>query len=837
MPRTLTHLAGFLKRHWEALSEVSRRSRRCRALIPETLEARELLASGYVNSPLPDFAEPADNRTFATAWDLGTLNGPAVLEGLSIHSGGADDYFKFRLAASAQLQARVEHFVAINFENAKGDLDLYLYDANGLELRDNAGNTSRSWSSGSNQEYISLERFSARAGTYYLRVAGYRNSVNSYRMTIVPPPPPLQPDRFEFANDNWRTPTNLGLIRRFKGTYNVNIDAAGDVDWYQFQTVATGGATDGIQISFTDRVGDLDIGVWQINANGTYRPLNPSTGVFQDREFVSLSNQTAGNYLIGVWAKDALQTGEYALLIQAPQDVFGADLLEPNNTEQTATPLNRLNTVFFRNDLNISGISDSDWFALTIPNGGVTNQHFAQIDFSLNQGDLRMRLYRLLPNGTRELLEYSSRGNGARRVDFGGRPAGNYLIEVFSYLPNYGATGRYTLTVVPPGARAPAGGPKTGFETSGRPAGEIVARVGSDSRETVGATSRTRSVVVWTETSSSGTSDVNAQLFDATGSRMGNIIPVANTRSDESQPAVAMDAQGNFVVSWTVSGMRQTGSNIRGSQFSADGRRLSTFDVANSRLHEEDSSVAIDGAGEFVIAWVSGKDASRDVLAAMYTQAGRRRQSLTVAATAQAEYGTSVARAADGRFSIAWMAESSTAGQGGFTTVKDISVRTNRYSASGTLLGSALVTDSALLESAPSLAMNESGDTFVVWHQISGVSFDVAGRRLSSSGVLSGVLDIANSDENEWMAAAAWDASVQKFAVTYQVGLTPDTSTVRLVSVSASGSVTAGPVSGAGRSAASLSIDNLGSVLLTLEDARDLRRRSLAVFTSTTAAP
>src|SRR5436305_142931 len=58
------------------------------------------------------------------------------------------------------------------------------------------------------------------------------------------------------------------------------------------------------------------------------------------------------------------------------------------------------------------------------------------------------------------------------------------------------------------------------------------------------------SVVVWTDTFSSTDHDIRAQRYNSFGTKTGPEIVVSASGLDEGSPAVAMDGQGRFTVSW-----------------------------------------------------------------------------------------------------------------------------------------------------------------------------------------------------------------------------------------------------------------------------------------------
>ena len=80
-----------------------------------------------------------------------------------------DDYFKVWVQQGENLQA------SISFINANGDLDLYLYDSEGYSLGGSA--------STANEESVSFGP-AASDDYYYVKVAGYNGSRNSYALSI-----------------------------------------------------------------------------------------------------------------------------------------------------------------------------------------------------------------------------------------------------------------------------------------------------------------------------------------------------------------------------------------------------------------------------------------------------------------------------------------------------------------------------------------------------------------------------------------------------------------------------------------------------------------------------
>jgi len=114
-------------------------------------------------------------------------------------------------------------------------------------------------------------------------------------------------------------------------------------------------------------------------------------------------------------------------------------------------------------------------------------------------------------------------------------------------------------------------------------------------------------VVVWQSRGQDGSSDgIFGQRYASTGAPLGGEFRV-NTSTPGSQytPAVATDASGNFVVTW--SGYDGSSNGTFGQRFASSGGplgpefRVNTFTLANQVV----SSVAADGVGRFVVAWRS----------------------------------------------------------------------------------------------------------------------------------------------------------------------------------------------------------------------------------------
>src|SRR5262249_13999488 len=150
------------------------------------------------------------------------------------------------------------------------------------------------------------------------------------------------------------------------------------------------------------------------------------------------------------------------------------------------------------------------------------------------------------------------------------------------------------------------------------------------------------------------------------------------TSSNQVAPAVAMDTVGEFVVTWQSVGsygmdcstfpfvctdVDTSGYSIQAQRFDAGGHKVNGQFQVNSytTLKQQFSSVAMDGEGNFVVAWQSNGSYGTDSY--LYSvQAQRYRadgapiggEFQVNTYTSNDQYHPSVATDADGNFVVAW---------------------------------------------------------------------------------------------------------------------------------------------------------------------------------------
>ena len=118
-------------------------------------------------------------------------------------------------------------------------------------------------------------------------------------------------------------------------------------------------------------------------------------------------------------------------------------------------------------------------------------------------------------------------------------------------------------------------------------------------------------VVVWESENQDGDGfGIFAQRFMANGMPAGGEFQVnVYTTSIQRDAAVAMDADGDFVVTWTSFGQDGGSNGIYSRRYQADGTALDADDVlvnVFTSTSQQISDVAMDAAGNYVVVWRSG---------------------------------------------------------------------------------------------------------------------------------------------------------------------------------------------------------------------------------------
>ena len=168
-----------------------------------------------------------------------------------------------------------------------------------------------------------------------------------------------------------------------------------------------------------------------------------------------------------------------------------------------------------------------------------------------------------------------------------------------------------------------------------------------------------RGVVVWNDDTT--VDQILAQRLLVDGTLVGAPITVSDDSGDaQSDPAIGIDAQGNFVVTWTrdVAGLL----SVRMRRFDVNGVAQGSEDPVHSDTTDNhfESDIAVKASGEFIVIWASGYlDGFGDVFTRHFSNSG-------VATSAEFRANTTtgfqqvnpkIALNSAGNYALAWEAQ------------------------------------------------------------------------------------------------------------------------------------------------------------------------------------
>ena len=263
-------------------------------------------------------------------------------------------------------------------------------------------------------------------------------------------------------------------------------------------------------------------------------------------------------------------------------------------------------------------------------------------------------------------------------------------------------------------------------------------------------------VIVWTSQGSAGTDSsgwsVQGQRYSAAGIPQGGEFQVnTHTASDQNSPAVAMDADGDFVVTWTSysSGTDASGTSVQAQRFDAAGVPQGfQFEVnTHTFSFQELPAVAMEGDGDFVISWTSRESGGSDT--SVESVQARRYNADGVAQGREFQVNTftdgfqgfsAIALGPEGDSVITW----NSLGSAG-TDAVGYSIQGQRYDAVGAPAGGEFQVNTFTNghQLYPSVAMDGDGDFVITWTSDGSAgsdqsSFSIQGQRFNAPGAPEG---------------------------------------------------------------------------------------------------
>ncbi len=236
-------------------------------------------------------------------------------------------------------------------------------------------------------------------------------------------------------------------------------------------------------------------------------------------------------------------------------------------------------------------------------------------------------------------------------------------------------------------------------------------------------------------------------------------------------PSIGVEPDGDFVVVWTSQGQDGSGYGAFGQRFEASGAprgsefRINTYTTGFQAWPD----VAVGSAGDFVVVWTSGQDgSSTSIQGRRYDASGNPvgGEFQVNTYTTGSQGGAHVARAADGRFVVAWTSDPDGDSSG-------ISAR--RFDASGNPIGDEFVVNTST--SGPQfggdVASDANGNFVVMWQSyyggypqfsdLYGQNFDAAGNPVGAEFSM----NLAVGDDSPSISAAPSGAFVVAWTGTF----------------------------------------------------------------------
>ncbi|WP_299763991.1 cadherin-like domain-containing protein [Ramlibacter sp.] len=185
-------------------------------------------------------------------------------------------------------------------------------------------------------------------------------------------------------------------------------------------------------------------------------------------------------------------------------------------------------------------------------------------------------------------------------------------------------------------------------------------------------------VIAWQSTAQDGSGDaVVARRYAASGAAQGaEFVVNTSTTNDQWNPSTAMDASGAFMVVWESKGQDGDDAGVYAQRYDAGGlARGAEFRVNTTTAHNQrNPTAAMDASGNFIVSWESeGQDGGGNwgVYLRSYrpdgtAETGEMRVNTTTAGDQQ---GASVAMGDEGRCVVAWHGNGVGDGSGVFAQV------------------------------------------------------------------------------------------------------------------------------------------------------------------------
>ena len=265
---------------------------------------------------------------------------------------------------------------------------------------------------------------------------------------------------------------------------------------------------------------------------------------------------------------------------------------------------------------------------------------------------------------------------------------------------------------------------------------------------------------------------VHIELLDtrllASVTPAGGEFALSLTVSDTQQtPAVAVDASGNSIAVWQSNHQDAEGWGIYGRKLDPAGNPVrGEFLVNQTQTHDQtDPSIAVDAAGDFVVSWTSTQAGHPDIYARVFNSAATpiTNEILVNASTTGNQQDSAVGMDASGNFVVTFEASGA--------RDLDVGVYYRYFSASGNPNGKeALVnTTTTGVQNNPSIAMAPDGTFVVAWTDKSTTKTKIRAQRFNSGSAnpAGGEITVGAANPNNQDNASVGIDGAGNFVVTW----------------------------------------------------------------------
>ena len=219
-----------------------------------------------------------------------------------------------------------------------------------------------------------------------------------------------------------------------------------------------------------------------------------------------------------------------------------------------------------------------------------------------------------------------------------------------------------------------------------------------------------------------------AQRFKASGQKSGDEIQIKPWAEEEIiSPVVAMDNNGDFVVSWLEAG--DNNFSVYAQRFDANGyAKEEAFIITNKSLgFFSEPTIAMDGEGSFVISWRESNSNIYSTFVQRFDALGQAKEEPFMVSdlVASSSMPAAVAMDDDGGFTIAWAQSSD----------NHSSLYVRQFDHLGQAKEEALLVSNFMgSSSVSSIALDSDGGFVIAWDQYLNESAAAYARRYDASG-------------------------------------------------------------------------------------------------------